>query len=168
MLLCPVDLRLFVTTNSTNNPQPPPDGYLVLPSHEHDIQQGIAYNPGELQHRPYSSTVPTRSGRRPVDRRTSSCFETAMDGQNRDGELSERAEQGQEGVTESNSGRQRHLPVATFEERFEQFYLQLANGKTGGMVVSDRKIRRGNLPRNRHVWKSLTPDEKARLRRAGL
>lgn len=27
-------------------------------------------------------------------------------------------------------------PVATFEERFQQFYLQLAEGKTGGMVVS--------------------------------
>lgn len=27
------------------------------------------------------------------------------------------------------------LLEATFEERFEQFYLQLAEGKTGGMVV---------------------------------
>lgn len=25
--------------------------------------------------------------------------------------------------------------VASFEERFEQFYLQLSEGKTGGMVV---------------------------------
>lgn len=25
--------------------------------------------------------------------------------------------------------------TATFEERFEQFYLQLSEGKTGGMVV---------------------------------
>lgn len=26
---------------------------------------------------------------------------------------------------------------ATFEERFQQFYIQLAEGKTGGMVVSE-------------------------------
>lgn len=29
-------------------------------------------------------------------------------------------------------------PEATFETRFEQFYLQLSEGKTGGMVVSAR------------------------------
>lgn len=33
-------------------------------------------------------------------------------------------------------------PVAvTFEERFEQFYFQLSEGKTGGMVVSEAKNR---------------------------
>lgn len=31
---------------------------------------------------------------------------------------------------------ERLRPIVTFEERFEQFYLQLADGKTGGMVVS--------------------------------
>lgn len=37
--------------------------------------------------------------------------------------------------------RQQHqqYPVAAFEERFQQFYLQLADGKTGGMVVSNSK-----------------------------
>lgn len=28
-----------------------------------------------------------------------------------------------------------HTMAASFEERFEQFYLQLSEGKTGGMVV---------------------------------
>lgn len=32
--------------------------------------------------------------------------------------------------------------AATFEERFEQFYLQLSEGKTGGMVVREIKFRR--------------------------
>lgn len=30
--------------------------------------------------------------------------------------------------------------AATFEERFEQFYLQLSEGKTGGMVVRGTKF----------------------------
>lgn len=34
--------------------------------------------------------------------------------------------------TEDSSG----SAAATFEERFEQFHLQLSQGKTGGMVVS--------------------------------
>lgn len=35
--------------------------------------------------------------------------------------------------------------TATFEERFQQFYLQLAEGKTGGMVVSELALLHNSL-----------------------
>lgn len=45
---------------------------------------------------------------------------------------------GEPGYSTPGETRQhQQYPVATFEERFQQFYLQLADGKTGGMVVSN-------------------------------
>lgn len=43
--------------------------------------------------------------------------------------------QGQNNECGSETGETENTFINTFEERFQQFYLQLSDGKTGGMVV---------------------------------
>lgn len=43
------------------------------------------------------------------------------------------------GTPDEHTEQQSDQLEATFEQRFEQFYLQLSEGKTGGMVVSERR-----------------------------